>query len=62
MLRAFFQDAKSSLTKRKGVFCESLMEPVKHLSWSLLQKIFIRKTAYSQKQPKISAKDPTLDV
>ena len=31
-----FQDAKSSLTKYKSVFWKSLMEPIKHLSWSFL--------------------------
>ena len=43
----FFEDAKSSLTKHKNVFWKGLMEPVKHLNWSILQK---KLTAFSRKQ------------
>ena len=43
----FFQDAKSSLTKYKNCFWKRLMELVKHLSWSFLQKKLM---AYRRKQ------------
>ena len=47
MLCAFFQDAKSSLTKHKKCFWKPLMEAVKYLSWNFLQKLL---TFYSRKQ------------
>ena len=43
----FFQDAKSSPEKQKKCFWKRLMEPVKHLSCSLLKR---KLTAYSRKQ------------
>ena len=55
-ITCFFQDAKSSLAKHKSVFWKRLMEPVKHLSWRLLQK---KLTAYSQNNFR---KKSTLDV
>ena len=55
-ITCFFQDVKSSLTKHT-VFWKRVMEPVKHLSCSLLQK---KLTAYSRKQ--FPQKKSTLDV
>ena len=56
-ITCFFQDAKSSLTKDKKCFWKRLMEPVKHLSCSFLQK---KLTGYSRKQ--FPQKKSTIDV
>ena len=47
ILRAFFQDAKSSLKKHKNCFWKNLMGPVKHLSQRFIEKML---TTYSRKQ------------
>ena len=57
ILRAFFQDAKSSLKKHKNCFWKNLMGPVKHLSQRFIEQ------NVNDLQPKtISAKNSTLEV